>query len=96
MVIYRSNRPGWVKYLGIHVEDGTGKGWIDLHKQEATNGCIFIVDPATPKFDENGPNTDLNAFEPKLIKEVLAAIGKKPEDVKGSINLGTMHVVDIK
>ena len=57
-------------YLGLHVDAGA---WIvDFHKQEDTNGCIFIVDPATPP---NGSD-ELNNFEPKLITDILTAIGK--------------------
>ena len=63
-----------------------------MHKQEATNGCIFIVDPETPEYGTE----QLNTFEPKLITDVLASIGKKPDQVKGAIRLGIMHLVDIK
>lgn len=90
--IYR-NTSFDVPYLGLVVDDGMKKkGWVDLHKQEATNGCIFIVDPGTPEYG----TSELNTFEPKLINEVLAAIGKRPDQVKGTISLGIMHVVDIK
>lgn len=82
-----------IPYLGLVIADGMKKrGWVDLHKQEATNGCIFIVDPATPAIDE----PKLHDFEPKLIVDILASIGKKPQDVKGMIHLGTMRVVDLK
>jgi len=82
-----------IPYLGLVVDDGMKKrGWVDMHKQEDTNGCIFIVDPATP-----AANTlDIKSFEPKLLIDILAVIGKKPDDVKGSIWLGVMHLVDIK
>jgi hypothetical protein len=90
--IYR-NKNFAVPYLGLVVDDGMKKkAWVDLHKQEATNGCIFIVDPATPDYGTE----DLLKFEPKLIKDVLASIGKRPDQVTGSIRLGIMHVVDIK
>jgi len=81
-----------VPYLGLVVDDGKKRGWVDMHKQEATNGCIFIVDPATPALG----TPELNTFEPKLVKDVLASIGKNPAEVKGTIWLGMMHVVDIK
>jgi hypothetical protein len=82
-----------IPYLGLVVADGMKKtAWVDLHKQEATNGCIFIVDPATPGVDQ----PTLHDFEPRLIVDILAAIGKKPADVKGTIHLGTMRVVDLK
>ena len=85
-----------VAYLGLVIDDGMKhRGWVDLHKQEATNGCIFIVDPNTPKYDPKD-TTALDAFEPKLLIDVLASIGKRPEDVKGAIRLGIMHLVDIK
>jgi hypothetical protein len=82
-----------VPYLGLVVDDGMKKkGWVDLHKQEATNGCIFIVDPNTPEYGKD----ELKTFEPQLINDILASIGKRPDDVKGTISLGIMHVVDIK
>jgi hypothetical protein len=41
---------------------------VDLHKQEATNGCIFIVDPKTPPYDDNAAAiAALNNFEPQFI-----------------------------
>lgn len=81
-----------VSYLGLVVDDGMKKrAWVDMHKQEATNGCIFIVDE-TPDLGTEA----LNTFEPKLIVDVLASIGKKPDQVKGAIRLGIMHLVDIK
>jgi hypothetical protein len=90
--IYRNTRFR-VPYLGLVVDDGMKKrGWVDMHKEEETNGCIFIVDPATPEAD----SPDIMKFEPKLIKDVLVSIGKTPEQVKGMIRLGIMRVVDIK
>ena len=68
------------------------RAWVDMHKQEQTNGCIFIVDPTTPSLG----NKALDQFEPQLIVDVLAAIGKRPDQVKGTITLGIMHVVDIQ
>jgi hypothetical protein len=90
--IYR-NTNFLVPYLGLVVDDGMKKrGWVDLHKQEQTNGCIFIVDSDTPALG----TPELDTFEPKLIHEILATIGKKADDVKGAIRLGIMHLVDIK
>jgi hypothetical protein len=101
--IYR-NSTFTVGYLGLVVDDDmkprkddkkTGRthtGWIDMHKREATNGCIFIEDPTTPDMSDEDKVTQ---FEPELIRKILASIGKKPEDVKGSISLGIMHVVDL-
>jgi hypothetical protein len=82
-----------VPYLGLLIDDGMKKkGCVDMQKQEATNGCIFIVDPATPEYGKE----ELKTFEPKLLTDVLASIGKRPEDVKGRILLGVLHLVDIK
>ncbi len=92
--IYKNTHPGWIPYLGLGVRDGMrGKvATVDMHKQEATNGCIFIVDPNTPAMDDS----NLGAFEPKLIQDILASTGRKVEDIKGTISLGVMHVVEIK
>jgi hypothetical protein len=90
--IYR-NANFSVPYLGLFVDDGMkGTGWVDMHKEEATNGCIFITDPDTPGLDTE----ELKTFEPKLIVAILASIGKRPDQVKAAIPLGTMRVVDIK
>ena len=90
--IYRNSNFD-VPYLGLVVDDGMKKkAWVDLHKQEATNGCIFIVDPDTPKLGTD----ELLKFEPKLINDALTSIGKRPDQVTGRISLGIMHVVDIK
>ncbi len=90
--IYR-NRNYEVPYLGLVVDDGMKKkGWVDMHKQEDSNGCILIVDPDTPALG----TAALNEFEPKLLTDVLASIGKKPDQVNEPIPLGIMHLVDIK
>jgi hypothetical protein len=89
--IYR-NTSFLVPYLGLVVDDGMKKrGWVDIHKQEQTNGCIFITDPDTPALH----TPELDTFEPKLIHEILATIGKTPDQVKGMIRLGIMKLVDI-
>jgi hypothetical protein len=92
--VYRNARPGWIPYLGLGIEDGMRgrKATVDLHKQEATNGCIFIVDPNTPNMDDS----NLGTFEPKLIHAILASLGRKAEDTKGRVSLGVMHTVEIK
>ena len=69
-----------------------GVATVDIHKQEATNGCIFIVDPNTPSIDDS----NLGTFEPKLINDILASIGRTAKDTKGRVSLGVMHVVEIK
>lgn len=81
-----------IKYFGLMIDDKlgyyrTGKVRIDLHKEEATNGCIFIRDPATPGLGE--PNK-LNTFEPEFIKKVQAALG-----AQRGYNIGTMRVFSI-
>ena len=75
-----------IPYLGLGVRDGMrGKvATVDMHKQEATNGCIFIVDPTTPSMDDS----NLGKFEPKLIQDILASTGRRVEDTKGTISLG--------
>jgi hypothetical protein len=96
--IYRNATPGWIPYLGLAVDDGFRDGSankgnrvsIDLHKEEQTNGCIFIVDPAS------GAAPDVRTFEPALIKKILAAQGlDEAKLAKGRVSLGTMHVVTI-
>jgi len=81
-----------VKYYGLMIHDklgwyASGKVRVDLHKQEATNGCIFIVDPSTPPYSDI---LRLNAFEPKLIRDIQARVGAKAKS-----NIGTMHVITI-
>lgn len=90
--LYR-NRNFEIQYYGLMVWDKLGwyvhrKVMVDLHKQEQTNGCIFIVDPGTPSV---GNPTLLNAFEPQLILDIQAHVGAKVKD-----NIGTMHVIEIK
>jgi hypothetical protein len=84
--------PGWIKYFGLWVRDKLG--WyvknvirIDLHKEEATNGCIFIVDPNNPGMNDKAK---LDAFEPQLIKDVQKAINAKTAN-----NIGTMRMIDV-
>lgn len=83
-----------IPYLGLGVQDGMrGKtATVDLHKQEATNGCIFIVDPKTPSLNDS----NLGKFEPKLIVDILKQTGRNVADVKSRVSLGVMRVVTIK
>jgi hypothetical protein len=101
--IYRNETPGWIPYLGLALDDGFRDGSanegkkvsIDLHKEEYTNGCIFIVHDGPGETPAVGTDA-LRTFEPALIKKILAA--KKLDDAKlkkGRVNLGTMHVVTI-
>ncbi len=94
--IYRNKntRQHWVEYLGLTVDEGKKDvGWVDIHKQEATNGCIFITQEGTPALDDPA----LDNFEPKLIVDILASINKVPTDikVKQRISLGMMQLIDI-
>jgi RHS repeat-associated protein len=92
--LYRNEnfaRLGGVKYFGLKVDDSLGayrakQVRIDMHKQEATDGCIFIVDDKTPTDNANGK---LDAFEPQFIRDVMSAAGVKK-------NIGTMRMVTIK
>lgn len=92
--LYR-NRNYDIAYYGLWINDKVGYytrevNWvrIDLHKQEATNGCIFIVDPATPPLSDK---PRLNAFEPKFIKDIQRQIGANTKS-----NIGTMHMIKIE
>lgn len=92
--MYR-NRNYDIAYYGLWINDKVGyytrsKNWvrIDIHKQEATNGCIFIVDPATPPLSDK---PRLNAFEPKFIKDIQRQIGANTKS-----NIGTMHMIKIE
>jgi hypothetical protein len=82
-----------VKYYGLRVDDSKGYyrnnlARIDIHKQENTNGCMFIVDPNTPSLSEK---TILDEFEPQFIKDIQKAIGAKAKE-----NIGKMHMITIK
>lgn len=82
-----------VEYYGLMIRDKLGwyasrKVMVDLHKEEATNGCIFIKDPNTPPMSDKAK---LNSFEPQFIKDVQNIIGAKAKS-----NIGTMHVIEIK
>jgi len=100
--IYRNERPGWIPYLGLGLDDGFRDGSaneghkvvIDLHKEEQTNGCIFIVHDDPGKTPAVG-TPELRTFEPSLIKKILAAKSLDQAKFKGRVNLGTMHLVDI-
>jgi hypothetical protein len=97
VAIYRNKHPemGWVEYLGLTVDEGKKSvGWVDMHKQEATNGCIFIDQEGTPALGD----PSLDNFEPKLIIDILASIGKVPSDIKPSrrVSLGMMHLIEVK
>jgi hypothetical protein len=80
-----------IKYFGLKIDDSlgeyrSGRVRIDIHKQEDTNGCIFIVDEDTPLTSETAK---LNAFEPRFIVDVMRAAGVKE-------NIGIMHMVTIR
>ena len=95
-----------VAYFGLMIKDkvgyynGTALGKdkkrhrinIDLHKQEGTLGCMFIMDDNNPLQQPpyNPSDTVLSHFEPQFIKDVMTAIGGKI----GS-EIGTMHMLDV-
>lgn len=95
-----------VSYFGLMIKDkvgyynGTAIGKdkkrhrinIDLHKQEGTLGCMFIMDDSNPLLTPpyNPTDTVLSHFEPQFIKDVMKAIGGKI----GS-EIGTMHMLDV-
>ncbi len=82
-----------IDYYGLMIQDKLGwyaSGYVqvDLHKQEKTNGCIFIVDPDTPSLAHPAR---LSRFEPQLIKDIQEKIGARTKS-----NIGTMQVIEIK
>ena len=92
-----------IEYFGLMINDKLGwytshKVMVDLHKQEATNGCIFIIDDSTPPVpDDKQPKADqaaalkkLNEFEPKFIKDIQAKLGGKT-----AWPAGTMRVISM-
>ena len=92
-----------VKYYGIWVDDSqhyytSGHKTVDFHKEEQTNGCIFIKDDTTPPLPDDAlPQaaqraalTALNNFEPELTKAVQAKIGAKTKN-----EIGIMRVVKV-
>ncbi len=97
--IYR-NRNFGIEYYGLWINDKLGyytrkTGWvrIDIHKEEATNGCIFIKDSNTPPLSETPSLSEtirLNAFEPQFIKDIQKNIGAA---IKW--NIGTMHMIEM-
>jgi hypothetical protein len=98
--VRRNATPEWIPSLGLGLDDGFRDGSankgvkvvIDLHKEEQTNGCIFIVDDTTPALG----TPELRTFEPALIKKILAAKGlDEAKLARGHVHLGTMHVVTI-
>ena len=87
-----------IHYYGLKMNDqrgyyASGRYRVDLHKQEATNGCIFIVDDNTPDYvsGNEAAIAALNSFEPQFIKDVQQAIGAKVKK-----NIGNMHMVEIQ
>lgn len=90
------NRNFDVRYFGLRIDDkygmySSGAVRIDIHKQEATNGCIFIVDKDTPPYvDNDAAKTKLSMFEPQFIQDIQKQVGAKHKS-----NIGTMHMVKI-
>jgi hypothetical protein len=90
----QADKAGYYKGV-LEVDKDTGqkkfvKINIDLHKEEGTKGCIFIVDPNNPVHTPNFTEKTLSLFEPKFIREIQSAI-KKPADS----NIGTMHMLSV-
>ena len=92
-----------VKYYGLQIDDSknyysSGAIRVDFHKQEQTNGCIFIIDDSTPPVPDKAlPAAQkdaalkaLNDFEPKFIKDIQAKLGKKE-----AWPAGTMRVISM-
>lgn len=82
-----------IPYYGLVVYDSlglyqSGAVRVDLHKEEQTNGCIFIRDPATPQLTSEAA---LGLFEPAFIRNVQASVGASIKS-----NIGTMHMLWIK
>ncbi len=85
------NKNFYVKYYGLQINDSkgyykSGRVRVDLHKKEATNGCIFILDPNTPT-----DFSSLSGFEPEFIKDIQTAIKAEAKQ-----NIGTMRMVKLK
>jgi hypothetical protein len=90
--IYRNAGNFAVPYIGLHVQEKDGAAdVIDLHKEEDSSGCILIKDKNTPAIGSD----DMNTFEPQLILDVIAAVGKSPNQIKGKLRVGTMQLIDI-
>jgi hypothetical protein len=97
--IYRNNNPKWdIHYYGLWMNDKrgyytSGKYQVDLHKQEATNGCIFIVDDSTPPYVSGNAaaTATLTNFEPQFIQDVQKNIHAKVKS-----NIGIMRMVEIQ
>jgi hypothetical protein len=110
------NRNFEVEYFGLWMDDTAGfyrgrhqgrvrQARIDIHKDEATDGCILIIQDGTPPLPDNlGPHPTaaqvalhqaaldkLNHFEPKLIQDIQAVIKAKTRE-----NIGMMRVIKIK
>jgi hypothetical protein len=88
--LYHNTSPHFaIHYYGLWVDDPmgyyrAGRYTIDIHKFEATNGCLLIVDPKTPLLSDPAR---LTAFEPKFITDIQAHNGARAKD-----NIGTMHL----
>ncbi len=92
--IYRNTRFD-VAYYGLWVDDKlglyrSGAVRIDMHKEEATNGCIFIQDRATPEYSPDNLKA-LSEFEPKLIRDIQEAAGAKVK-----LHIGTIRVITMR
>jgi hypothetical protein len=98
--VYRNATSGWIPYLRLALDDGFRDGSankgekvkIDLHKQEQTNGCIFIVNDKAPAVGTQ----DLAHLRAGADHENSRSRGLDEAKLeKGHANVGTMHVVTI-
>jgi hypothetical protein len=85
-------------YKGFAVDKKSGKKVvvekvnIDLHKEEGTLGCIFIMDDSNPLYHfTNVTDQMLSHFEPQFIKDIQKAVGGNT-----GTNIGTMHMLSIR
>jgi hypothetical protein len=97
-IYHNTNRHWDIHYYGLWMNDKrgyytSGHYQVDLHKQEATNGCIFIVDDNTPEYvpGNSAAIAALNSFEPQFIKDVQKSISAKVKT-----NIGIMRMVEIQ
>jgi len=102
--LYHNTNPNYaVHYFGLQVDDTQnyykgGSIMIDFHKEESTNGCIFIIDENTPPMPDDSMTAAQRAaalrrvtdFEPKFITDVQAKLGARTASPAG-----TMRVVNM-
>ena len=70
---YRTSVSLWMNGFGDGSANKGEKVKIDLHKQDQTNGCIFIVDDKAPAVGTQ----DMRTFEPALITKNSRSRGRR-------------------